>query len=381
MSDHVKNFGTVQHFVRSTLLLFVIVLHVGCIGASICGAVEDWEIFNVAGTGTAGSKGDNGPAIEAELNNPFGVIRGPDGCIWFCEYSGNLVRRIDTQGVLTTVVGNGSNGYRGDGGNPLQASLNLPHEIRFGLDGLLYIADMGNHVIRRVDFAADKIETVAGTGSPGYSGDNGPAIQANLKQPHSIQFGPDGRLYICDIGNHAVRVLDLATGMISTFAGGKGPGPTEDGSPIRDTPINGPRSLDFDSRGDLWIATREGNQVFRVDMTSSRIWHIAGTGEKGFSGHGGAPKQSKLSGPKGIAIDSQGRVWLADTESHSVRRISHDGRSIDLIAGTGEAGDGPAGPALGCRLNRLHGIYVDRDNSVLIGDSESHRIRELRIRK
>jgi streptogramin lyase len=342
---------------------------------------EEWEIINLAGTGKAGFRGDGGPAIEAELNNPFGVVRGPDGCIWFCEYSGNLVRRIDENGILTTVVGSGEKGYRGDGGPPRQASLNLPHEIRFGPDGKLYIVDMGNHVVRRVDLAKDRIDKIAGTGHPGYSGDGGPAIHAKMKQPHSIQFGPDGKLYICDIGNHAIRVVDLNTGLITTFAGGKPPGPTLDGSNLMNATWNGPRSMDFDKLGNMWLATREGNQVFRIDMTEQRVWHVAGTGKKGFSGHGGEPKLARLSGPKGIAVDSQGRVWLADTESHSVRRISEDGRTIDLIAGTGEAGDGPSGEALKGLLNRLHGIYVDRDDSILIGDSESHRIREFRLRK
>jgi streptogramin lyase len=370
-----------QQVVRSLRICLSVVCFVSCLFSSGLSLGDEWEVINIAGTGKAGFGGDGGPAVEAELNNPFGVIRGPDGCIWFCEYSGNLVRRIDSNGILKTIVGDGKKGYRGDGGPPRQAALNLPHEIRFGPDGNLYVVDMGNHVVRRVDLQADRIDTIAGTGEPGYSGDGGPALQAKLKQPHSIQFGPDGRLYICDIGNHAIRVVDLNTGLITTFAGGKPPGPTSDDSHLRDATFNGPRSLDFDQRGDIWLATREGNQVFRIAMTDQRVWHVAGTGEKGFTGHGGKAKLAKLSGPKGIAIDSQGRVWLADTESHSVRRISEDGRTIDLVAGTGQAGDGPDGDALQCRLNRLHGIYVDQDDSILIGDSESHRIRELRRKK
>ncbi len=363
------------------MICLAAVCFVSCWFSSGLSLGDEWEVINIAGTGKAGFRGDGGPADKAELNNPFGVIRGPDGCVWFCEYSGNLVRRIDSDGILKTIVGNGEKGYRGDGGPARESSLNLPHEIRFGPDGKLYIVDMGNHVVRRVDLQADRIDTIAGTGEPGYSGDGGPALQAKLKQPHSIQFGPDGRLYICDIGNHAIRVVDLNTDLITTFAGGKPPGPTSDGSHLLDATFNGPRSLDFDQRGDMWLATREGNQVFRIAMTDQRVWHVAGTGEKGFTGHGGEAKLAKLSGPKGIAIDSQGRVWLADTESHSVRRISIDGRTIVLVAGTGESGDGPIGEALRCRFDRLHGIYVDQDDSLLIGDSESHRIRALRRKK
>ena len=370
-----------HHSLMGILLWLPIVCLVVCSFFPSFSSGDEWEVINLAGTGKAGFQGDGGPAVEAELNNPFGVIRGRDGCIWFCEYSGNLVRRIDSDGVLRTVVGSGEKGYRGDGGPARLASLNLPHEIRFGPDGKLYVVDMGNHAVRRVDLEADRIDTIVGTGEPGYSGDGGPAVKAKLKQPHSIQFGPEGRLYICDIGNHAIRVVDLKTGLITTFAGGKPPGPTPDGSHVNKVAFNGPRSIDFDKRGDMWLATREGNQVFRIDMTDQRVWHVAGSGEKGFTGHGGDAKLAKLSGPKGIAIDSRGGVWLADTESHSVRRIREDGKTIVLVAGTGEAGDGPSGEALRCRLNRLHGIYVDLDDSILIGDSESHRIRELRRKK
>jgi streptogramin lyase len=381
MKQRKIHLASAQHFVCVSLIYLSIISVTGSFFASTRLLAHEWEVINLAGTGKAGFRGEGGPAVSAELNNPFGVIRGPDGCIWFCEYSGNLVRRINSDGILSTIVGDGNKGYRGDGGPARQASLNMPHEIRFGPDRKLYIADMGNHVIRRVDLATDKIDTIAGTGEPGYSGDGGPAVRAQLKQPHSIQFGPDGILYICDIGNHAIRAVDLNTGSINTFAGGMPPGPTLDGTRLFEAAFNGPRSIDFDKQGDMWLATREGNQVFRIAMKEQRVWHVAGTGEKGFTGHGGNAKLARLSGPKGIAIDSQGGVWLADTESHSVRRIRGDGAGIDLVVGTGDAGDGPSGEALRCRLNRLHGIYVDNDDSILIGDSESHRIRELRRKK
>lgn len=236
---------------------------------------------------------------------------------------------------------------------------------------------MGNHAIRKIDMKTRTISTIAGTGTPGYSGDGGPAHAAQLKQPHSIQFGPDGDLYICDIGNHVIRKLDMRSGEIATFAGTGKPGPTPDGSPLAGTPLKGPRSIDFDQAGNLWLATREGNQVFKLDLKSKTIHHIAGTGAKGFSGNGGPAKQATLSGPKGIAIDRDGNVWLADTESHSVRMINAHTGNLELVAGTGEKGDGPDGDPLGCQLARLHGIYVDHDGSILIGDSEAHRVRVL----
>jgi len=359
---------------------------VGIVGRNCClgqapgfksSPTQVWRIEDIAGNGQAGSQGDGGLATQAQLDNPFGVIRGPDGAIWFCEYSGQRVRRIRADGVIETVVGTGQKGYNGDNGPALQATLNLPHEIRFDSKGDLYIVDMQNHAVRKVDRETKTITTIAGNGTAGYSGDGGPAKDAQFKQPHSIQFGPNGDLYICDIGNHVIRRIDRESQTISTFAGTGLPGPTPDGSPLVGTPLKGPRSIEFDRNGDLWLATREGNQVFRIDMRAGKYIHVAGTGQSGFEGNGGPAKLAKLKGPKGIAIDEQANVWLADTESHSVRMIDAKTGTIQLMAGTGTEGDGPTGDPLECKLNRLHGIYADRDGSILIGDSQSHRIRRL----
>lgn len=340
----------------------------------------EWTISTFAGTGLRGFSGDGGPATEAQVDNPFGVVRGPDGAIWFCEYSGQRIRRVAPDGTIQTVAGSGQKGYSGDGGPALEASFNLPHELRFDAAGDLYVVDMANHAVRKIAMKNGIITTVAGTGRPGYSGDGGPADEAQLKQPHSIQFGPDGVLYICDIGNHAIRRVDGKTWRIETFAGTGKPGPTPDGAPIGGTPLKGPRSLDFDTRGNLWLATREGNQVFKFDLRTKTIHHIAGTGAKGFTGHGGPAKEATLSGPKGIAVDAAGNVWLADCESHSIRMIDARTGNIELIAGTNEKGDGPDGDPLRCKLARPHGVFCDAGGSVFIGDSEAHRVRVLQKR-
>ncbi len=344
----------------------------------VCSAASDWSITTFAGNGQQGFSGDGGPATQAQIDNPFGVVRGRDGAIWFCEYTGHKIRKVTPDGIIHTVAGSGKKGHTGDGDSALEATLNLPHEIRFDKEGNYFIADMANHAIRRVDAKTGIITTFAGNGKPGYSGDGGPANQAELKQPHSIQFGPEGDLYICDIGNHVIRKVDMKTGLISTFAGTGKPGPTPDDSPIAGTPINGPRSMDFDSAGHLWLATREGNQVFKLDLKAGRIHHIAGTGKSGFTGNGGPAKLATLKGPKGIAIDAAGNVWLADTESHSVRMIDAKTGNLELIVGTGEKGDGPEPDPLQCKLARLHGIFVDTDGSIFIGDSETHRVRVLK---
>lgn len=311
-----------------------------------------------AGTGKAGFSGDGGPATAAQINNPFGVVRGPDGAIWFCEYDGQRIRRVGKDGVISTVAGSGETGLAN--GPALKASFNKPHEIRFDAKGDLYVADMANHAIRRIDLKSGTVSTFAGTGKAGYSGDGGPAAEAALKQPHSIQFGPDGDLYICDIGNHVIRRVDKA-GRISTYAGTGKAGPTPDGAPIQGTPLNGPRSLDFDRQGRLWLATREGNQVFRFE--GGKIHHVAGTGKKGFTGNGGPAREATLSGPKGIAVAPNGDVLLVDTESHSIRKIDAKTGRLELVLGS---------------LARPHGIWIDPDGTIFIGDSENHRIQRLK---
>ena len=340
----------------------------------------DWTIRTVAGTGAAGFSGDGGPALAAQLGDPFGVTRGPDGALWFCDYSGQRIRKIARDGTISTVAGNGERGYSGDGGPALQASFNRPHEIRFDAAGNCYVADMVNNAIRRIDAKSGVVTTFAGLGdgAKGYSGDGGPANKAALSSPHSIQFGPDGDLYICDIGNNVIRRVDMRTGIIRTFAGTGKPGPTPDGAPIAGTPLRGPRSIDFDRAGNLWLVTREGNQVFTFDLKAGQIHHVAGTGASGFTGNGGPAKLATLSGPKGIALDRDGNAWLADTESHTVRMIDAKTGRIELIAGTGAKGNGSDGDPLQCAMARLHGIFVDADGAVFIGDSEAHRVRVLR---
>jgi streptogramin lyase len=346
------------------------------IGSSLHAA--EWTISTFAGNGKQGFSGDGGPATSAQVDNPFGLTRGPDGALWFCEYTGQRIRKVNKDGTIQTMAGSSAKGYSGDGGDALKATFNLPHEIRFDKSGNYFIADMTNNAIRRVDAKSGVITTFAGTSKAGYSGDGGPANKAELKQPHSIQFDPNGDLYICDIGNNAIRRVDMKTGVISTFAGTGKSGATPDGAPVAGTPLKGPRSMDFDREGNMWICTREGNQVFKIDMKAMRYQLIAGNGKKGSTGNGGPAKDASLNGPKGIAIDAEGNAWLADTEGHTVRMIDAKTGKLELIAGTGEKGNGPDGDPLKCSMARLHGIFADADGAIYIGDSEAHRVRVLR---
>lgn len=344
------------------------------------GGAEAWTVERRAGTGRPDGGSVEGKAAEVSLNNPFGVVRGPDGAWYFCEYDGQVIRRLDGEGRVTRVAGCGRRGGGGDGGPARDAEFNQPHEIRFDAEGNLHVADMQNHRIRRIDARTGIITTLAGTGEAGFSGDGGPAVAARLRQPHGIQFDATGRLYIGDIGNHRIRRVDPGTGIITTFAGTGERGPTPDGGRFASVPLNGPRAFDFDRSGGLWLALREGNRVYRLDVEKGTLHHVAGTGAKGFGGNGGTARECQLSGPKGLAVGPDGAVYLADTESHSVRRIDPARGIIERVAGDGTKGDGPDGPAEGCRLARPHGIWVDPDGTVWVGDSENHCLRVIRRR-
>jgi DNA-binding beta-propeller fold protein YncE len=346
----------------------------------LAGAATAADVRTIAGTGKAGFSGDGGPASNAQLDNPYGIARGPDGALYACDMGNHRVRRIDADGTITTVAGTGRGGYAGDGGAATAADLNEPYEVRFDRGGDLYFVEMKNHVVRRVERRTGTISTLAGTGKPGFSGDGGPASAAQLNQPHAIQFDPGGHsLYICDIGNHRLRRVEMSTGVITTFAGDGSQRPTPDGATVSPSlPLNGPRAIDFDAAGSLWLALREGNAVYRIDIKSMTIMRVAGTGIQGFTGNGGPAKKATLSGPKGIAAGPDGNVYFTDTESHSVRMIDVKRGTIELVAGTGQKGDGPDGDPLSCRFSRPHGIFVDRDGTMYIGDSENHRVRALR---
>jgi streptogramin lyase len=279
------------------------------------------QISTFAGTGAAGFSGDGGLAQAAQLNNPYGLARGPDGALYVCDMENHRIRKIAKDGVIGTVAGTGKRGYSGDGGPALEAGLNEPYEIRFDKAGNLFFVEMRNHIVRRVDTVTKIISTVAGIGAEGFSGDGGAAARAQLRQPHSIQFDAEGDLYICDIGNHRIRRVEMKTGLISSFAGTGERLPAPDGAQFAQAPLNGPRAIDFDQDASLWLALREGNAIYRMDLKAGTIHHVAGTGQKGFTGNGGPAKQATLSGPKGLSLGPAGNVYFADTESHTIRMV------------------------------------------------------------
>jgi streptogramin lyase len=337
------------------------------------------EVTTVAGNGESRHSGDGGPATKAGVGGPFGIVIGPDGALYTCETTGHVISRVDLMtGTISTVVGTGEKGNSGDGGPATRARVDEPYEIRFDADGNLYFVDMRAAVVRKVDAKTGVIATVAGSGEAGFSGDGGPAVEAQLKQPHSIVLDDSGNLYICDIGNHRVRKVDLASGIITTFAGTGEKKPTPDGAPLEGTPLNGPRALDFDGDHTLYLALREGNAVYRIDLDTKTLHHVGGTGRQGYTGDGGPATDAKLSGPKGVSIGPDGDIYLADTESHTIRVIRKQSGIIETIVGEGQKGNGPDGDPRRCRMDRPHGVFVDKDGAVWIGDSNNNRVRVFR---
>jgi sugar lactone lactonase YvrE len=328
-------------------------------------------VSTLIGTGAPGYS-------DQQVNNPYGLVIGPDRALYFCDLDNQRIRRLDFRTRrTTTIAGRGARGYGGDGGRAVDASLNMPHEIQFDAAGHLYIAERDNHVIRKVNAKTGTISTCAGTGAPGFSGDDGPAARAALRQPHSIAVDARARrLLICDIGNHRIRQVNLVTGVISTVAGTGERQPTPDGAPLRGTPLNGPRTMAFDAAGTLYLALREGNAIYRVDGKTLTLQHLAGTGEQGYSGDGGPARAAKLAGPKGLAW-SRGVLYVADTENHVIRAIDLKTGIMRTVLGTGSRGDGPEPDPLRCALNRPHGVLVDARGVLYVGDSEAHRIRTL----
>ena len=331
-------------------------------------------IGRFAGTGVAGFSGDGG-AVQAQLNDPTGIARGPDGALYVCDTANHRVRKISSDGTITTVAGTGEPGWSGDGGPATAAKLHEPYEVRFDPAGNVFWVERLSHTVRKLDRKTGIVTTVAGNGSAGFSGDGGPATRAQLSDPHSIGFDRAGDLYICDVRNHRLRKVAMKTGEISTFAGTGERKPTPDGARFAGVPLNGPRALDFDRQGNLWVALREGNAVYKLDLAQGTIHHVAGTGKKGFTGDGGPAKAATLNGPKGLSVAPDGNVFIADTENHAIRMIDVKRGTIEFVAGTGVGGDGPEGAALNCQLSRPHGVFADRDGSVFIGDSGANRVR------
>jgi sugar lactone lactonase YvrE len=336
-------------------------------------------ISTLIGTGEPGMAADGESAKTAKLNNPFGVVIGPDRDLYWADFAGNRVLKLDLRSRRVSVIaGTGEKGHAGDGGPAKRAILSAPHEVRFDKAGNMFIAERDSNVVRHVSMKSGTISTIAGTGARGFSGDGGPATLAQLAQPHSIALDSHDNLYICDILNNRIRLRDPDTGLISTFAGTGEPAATPDEAPLSGTALLAPRSIDISPDGLLYLVLREGNEVFVIDPAKRVMKRLAGTGKTGYAGDGNLAIDAQFRGPKGVSYSPTGDLYIADTENHVIRKVSLNTGIISTVAGTGSRGDGPDGDPLKCALNRPHGVYAHA--SVLyIGDAENNRIRALTI--
>jgi streptogramin lyase len=235
---------------------------------------------------------------------------------------------------------------------------------------------MKNHVVRRVDGKTKVISTIAGTGRQGFGGDGGLATNALLNQPHSIALDGKASLFVADIGNHRIRRIDLKTGKIDSIAGNSQQRLPKDGQAALGNPILGPRAL-FVGDNTLWIALREGHSIWRMNLSDGILSHVAGTGKYGFAGDGGPPIEASFNGPKGIAVAPDGNVFVADSENNAIRRINLRSGVIDTVTGSrskARSKDIRGNVRANEQLNQPHGICVAPDGSIFIGDTLNHRV-------
>ena len=336
---------------------------------------ESGKIQTIAGTGEPGYSGDGGPAGRALLREPFMCDFDRQGNLYFSEARNHTVRRVDlATGVITTVAGTGAEGYSGDGGPAVSATLNQIYALIIDANNDIYVVDRLNAAVRRIEAATGIITTVAGTGEPGYSGDGGPGNMAQLREPNDVFL--DGRrgLLIADIQDQRVRRLDLATGIITTFAGNGEKERAGDGGPAKQASILGARAVCMDSKGNTYICEREGHGVRRVDA-NGMMSTFAGTGERGYEGDGGPAITATWNGPKAIRCDLQDNIIVVDTENHAIRRIDATTGTVTTIAGGHQGGDGDGGNATEAGLDRPHGCGVDGQGNIYIADSNNHRVR------
>jgi len=338
------------------------------------------SIYAVVGTGKRGYSGDGGSAMKAELRDPFDVALDRAGNLFFSDTMNHCVRRVDAQtNVITTVVGNGSKGYSGDGGPATEATMNEPYGIALDAEGNLFIVDRLNACVRRVDAKSKTIRSIAGTGQAGFGGDGGPGEKAQLKEPNGIALDGRGKLYIADVRDQRVRVLDLNTGIIGTFCGNGEKKETGDGGPYRQATLLGPRAVAVGPDGNVYVCEREGNAIRRVNLATGIIERVAGTGAAGYSGDGGTALKATFRGPKELKVDPVGNIFVVDTENHAIRRIDAATGIIQTVAGSGTAGSsGGGGPATAAKLNRPHGVCVAPDGGFYIGDTLNYRIRRVK---
>jgi len=337
-------------------------------------------ISTVAGSGTAGyvASQDTGTTVatSAEIYNPYGVAVDGAGNLYIADTVNNRIRKVTAgTGYISTVAGNGTGSFSGDGGAATSAEIYRPGGVAVDGAGNLYIADTGNNRIRKVT-AAGIISTVAGSGASGYSGDGAAATAAKLQGPASIAVDGSGNLYIADTQNNRVRMVTASTGYISTIAGNGTGAYSGDGGAATSAELFRPFSVAVDGSGNVYIADYDNNRIREV--SSGNISTVAGNGTYGYSGDGGAATSAGLRYPVGVAVDGAGNVYIADINNDRIRKVTAATGYISTVAGNGTAayaGDGAA--ATSAEINLPNCVAVDGAGNLYIADDNNNRIRKV----
>ncbi len=334
----------------------------------------DSPIATFAGNGTRAFGGDGGPAASALLNEPRDTAVGPDGSIFVADTFNHRIRKIGTDGIITTVAGDGTTTYDGDNQLATEASLYWPHDVVVDSNGVLYIADSNHHRVRRVDLNGI-ITTVAGRGNAGSTGDGGLAVQARIKNPKSVAIH-SGDLYLAGLDSK-VRRVNLDTGIISSYAGTGIAGYSGDGGPATAATLNVPQRLQVDSLGNVYVADTGNSAVRRIDGGTGLISTVAGNGVRGFNGTSGAATSIQLNQPRGLALEGDEVLYVADSNNHRIRRVDLVAQTLSTVAGTtrGFAGDG--GPARLAKFYQPRGLTVTPEGDLLVADTFNSRLRRI----
>ena len=333
-------------------------------------------IETVLGNGEEGCSGDGGPAVQAACQEPYMCAFDSQGNLFVAMGTLNIIRRMDAAtGVITSVAGTGETGFTGDGGPALKATFDMPYAITVDENGDIYLADRINAAVRKIDGATGMVSTIAGTGEVGYSGDGGPGNAAMLREPNDLFLDGKGNLLIVDIQDQRIRSVDLATGIITTFAGTGSKSRDGDGLPVAQAALMGPRAVCMDRLGNTYVCEREGNGVRKIDPAGI-LTTIAGKDAiRGYTGDGGPALDATWGAPKAIRCDLEDNIIVVDTENFAIRRIDAQTGVVDTIAGGRDGGEGDGGPANAAGLARPHGVAVDAAGNIYIADTHNHRIR------
>lgn len=343
-----------------------------------CVTVKSQTLTTIAGNGTVGYFGDGGPAVSALLDHPNQLAFDQLGNLYIAEDYGNVVRKIDALGIITTVAGTGAAGFSGDGSLAINAELNRATGVAVDNLGNIYICDADNFRIRKVDATTGIIQTIAGTGTEGYSGDGAAAINATLGFSSGLCFDQVGNLYIAVQGmGYCVRKIDTG-GIISTIAGTGTSGYNGDGALAVNAQLNSPASLCIDATGNLYIGDLGGMRVRKVN-TSGIISTVAGNGSTATGGDGGLATSAQLFYPYGVAVDADGNMYICESGNNRIRKVNASG-IISAFAGTGGllgGYGGDNGPLLAAQFNHPSSIVLDADGNIFIGDFENNAVRKI----